>query len=386
MTNLQRHALPPVDGLQTVYVTALFTFNTPAAGPMSPSGAAGWSGVCGLQHPVPFPAREILLWVATQCTIDIYTKATAGMDPRESEPITLCGRRDHEAWLEECRIVVSVNTYVARRNRTCDLALSSKFIPEPSALRGGFSALQLQSWIQNVIVEVAHTVYIEAHIELEKLHCPNLFTSQKNESGMNIPGCASKLKHTRLAAGARSLKLSFTLNAPAINATAVILFLANQTADCTTGIRTFPWSSENAVPAILQDEHMSREKSKVVFKGSVVTPLAAGHLFHSCSRGVIGSEEGSEKPTLIEKMEYIGLLDGEKDESVVKNMVILSITWLLEPERGNVHFRKFSGTLEHPGYSDKQGAAINLFKHFTYIKTLVLADIQLPVVPGIMEK
>jgi hypothetical protein len=66
-------------------------------------------------------------------------------------------------------------------------------------------------------------------------------------------------------------------------------------------------------------------------------------------------------------MEYIGLLDGEKDESVVKNMVILSITWLLEPERGNVHFRKFSGTLEHPRYSDKQGATINLFERFAYI-------------------
>jgi hypothetical protein len=90
--------------------------------------------------------------------------------------------------------------------------------------------------------------------------------------------------------------------------------------------------------------------------------------------GIIGSEEGSEKPTFIpspasgiEEMEYIELLDGEKDESVVNNMVISSITWLLEPERGNVHLWKFSGTLEYPRYSDKQGATINLFKHFAYI-------------------
>ncbi|KAJ7863525.1 hypothetical protein B0H14DRAFT_2574904 [Mycena olivaceomarginata] len=132
------------------------------------------------------------------------------------------------------------------------------------------------------------------------------------------------------AAGARPLKSSFILNAPAINATAVALFLANQTADCTTGIRTFPWSSENAVPAMLQDEHMSRGKSKVVFKRSVVTPLATERLNHfgrgkyflhkfkeECQEeeidisdfevtdfilareGIIGSEERSEKPTFI---------------------------------------------------------------------------------------
>ncbi|KAJ7755409.1 hypothetical protein B0H14DRAFT_2635286 [Mycena olivaceomarginata] len=253
-----------------------------------------------------------------------------------------------------------------------------------------FSVLQLQSWIQNVKVEVAHT-----------------------------------------AAGARPLKSSFILNAPAINATTVTLFLANQTADCATGIRTFPWSSENAVPAMLQDEHMSRGKPKVVFKGLayvakrcytvgrgtlvsilvnrdeivkegitlVVVNISSTNSRRSVRRrkaisprlltllkdfevtdfilareGIIGSEEGSEKPTFIpspasgiNKMEYIGLLDGEKDESVVNNMVISSITWLLEPERGKVHFRNFSATLEHPHYSDKQGATINLFKHFAYI-------------------
>ncbi|KAJ7714677.1 hypothetical protein B0H14DRAFT_2644376 [Mycena olivaceomarginata] len=266
------------------------------------------------------------------------------------------------------------------------------------------------------------------------------------------------------AAGARSLKSSFTLNAPAINATAMTLFLADQTANCTTGIQTFAWSSENAVPAMLQDEHMSRWKSKVVFKIAVKfkfkrvtykglayvakrcytvgrrtpvsilvnrdelvkegTTLGCGKYFldkfkEECQEeeidisgeliflrgaatpdfvkdfevidfilargGIIGSEEGSEKPTFIpspasgiDKMEYIELLDEGKDEIVMNNIVISSITWLLEPERGNAHFRKFSGTLEHPRSSDKQGATINLFQHFAYIqsnKTLVLADI-----------
>ncbi|KAJ7832153.1 hypothetical protein B0H14DRAFT_2592241 [Mycena olivaceomarginata] len=40
--------------------------------------------------------------------------------------------------------------------------------------------------------------------------------------------------------------------------------------------------------------------------------------------------------------------------------------------------RHYSGTLEHPHHTDKQGATINVFQHFTYLnsnKTLVL-DIQ----------
>ncbi|KAJ7765998.1 hypothetical protein B0H14DRAFT_2403005, partial [Mycena olivaceomarginata] len=57
------------------------------------------------------------------------------------------------------------------------------------------------------------------------------------------------------------------------------------------------------------------------------------------------------------------------------------VTWLLERERGNVQFRKYSGTLDHPRHNDKQGATINVFQHFSYFgsnKTLVLADIQQP--------
>ncbi|KAJ6506646.1 kinase-like domain-containing protein, partial [Mycena sanguinolenta] len=55
------------------------------------------------------------------------------------------------------------------------------------------------------------------------------------------------------------------------------------------------------------------------------------------------------------------------------------VTWLLELERGNIEFRKYSGTLEHPRYTDKQSATINAFQHFIYLeskKTLVLANIQ----------
>ncbi|KAJ7270397.1 kinase-like domain-containing protein, partial [Mycena rebaudengoi] len=55
------------------------------------------------------------------------------------------------------------------------------------------------------------------------------------------------------------------------------------------------------------------------------------------------------------------------------------VAWLLERERSNIQFRKYSGTLEHPRYTDKQGATINVFQHFTYLnsnKTFVLADIQ----------
>ncbi|KAJ7924823.1 hypothetical protein B0H13DRAFT_1560874, partial [Mycena leptocephala] len=53
--------------------------------------------------------------------------------------------------------------------------------------------------------------------------------------------------------------------------------------------------------------------------------------------------------------------------------------WLLERERSNVQLRKYSGTLDHPRYSDKQGAATNVFQHFSYLlsnKTPFLADIQ----------
>ncbi|KAK6966417.1 hypothetical protein R3P38DRAFT_2590987 [Favolaschia claudopus] len=47
--------------------------------------------------------------------------------------------------------------------------------------------------------------------------------------------------------------------------------------------------------------------------------------------------------------------------------------------REGARLRKYSGTLDHPKNSDKQGATINAFQYFVYLyskKTLVLADIQ----------
>lgn len=81
----------------------------------------------------------------------------------------------------------------------------------------------------------------------------------------------------------------------------------------------------------------------------------------------------------IKVSDYGALSDGEKDEVVINDNVVSSVTWLLERERGNVDFRKYSGTLEHPRHTDKQGATINAFQHFMYLnsnKSLLLADIQ----------
>ncbi|KAK6974644.1 kinase-like domain-containing protein [Favolaschia claudopus] len=81
----------------------------------------------------------------------------------------------------------------------------------------------------------------------------------------------------------------------------------------------------------------------------------------------------------VDSSHYLTLSDAEKDETTSGTAVISSITWLLERERGDVELRKYSGTLDHPRYSDKQGATINAFQHFTYLysnETLVLADIQ----------
>ncbi|KAK6987837.1 hypothetical protein R3P38DRAFT_3374399 [Favolaschia claudopus] len=75
----------------------------------------------------------------------------------------------------------------------------------------------------------------------------------------------------------------------------------------------------------------------------------------------------------VDSSHYLTLSDAEKDETTSGTAVISSITWLLERERGDVELRKYSGTLDHPRYSDKQGAT------FTYLysnETLVLADIQ----------
>ncbi|KAJ7867119.1 kinase-like domain-containing protein [Mycena leptocephala] len=85
----------------------------------------------------------------------------------------------------------------------------------------------------------------------------------------------------------------------------------------------------------------------------------------------------------LKKSDYTELSDDNNGELIATNAIISSVTWLLEPERGNVQFRKYSGTLEHPRYTDKQGATVNAFQHFTYInsnKSLVIADIQSTVI------
>ncbi|KAJ7902868.1 hypothetical protein B0H14DRAFT_2555344 [Mycena olivaceomarginata] len=103
-----------------------------------------------------------------------------------------------------------------------------------------------------------------------------------------------------------------------------------------------------------------------------------GHRLHN-------SDKSSFAPSLasgIKVSEYEALTDGEKDELMINDDLVSSVTWLLERERGNVDFRKYSGTLEHPRHTDKQGATINAFQHFTYLnsnKSLLLTDIQLTV-------
>jgi hypothetical protein len=77
--------------------------------------------------------------------------------------------------------------------------------------------------------------------------------------------------------------------------------------------------------------------------------------------------------------DYQALSDNQEDEIVMDNKIIYSVTWLLERERSNIRFRKYSATLEHPHHTDKQWATINVFQHFTYLnsnKILVLAAIQ----------
>jgi hypothetical protein len=98
------------------------------------------------------------------------------------------------------------------------------------------------------------------------------------------------------------------------------------------------------------------------------------------------AKDASETPSFIPSpasgiklYDYQALPDDQKDEIVANNKVISSVAWLLERERSNIQFRKYSGTLEHPRYTDKQGVTINVFQHFTYLnsnKTFVLADIQ----------
>ncbi|KAJ7464331.1 kinase-like domain-containing protein [Mycena galericulata] len=102
--------------------------------------------------------------------------------------------------------------------------------------------------------------------------------------------------------------------------------------------------------------------------------------------GTAAANDGSEQPTFIPSpasgitaAAYSALSDEAKKEMIVPGSIVSSLTWLLEPERGNVYYRKYSGTLEHPRHTDKQGSTINALQHFAYLnsnKSLILADIQ----------
>ncbi|KAJ7496157.1 kinase-like domain-containing protein [Mycena galericulata] len=269
---------------------------------------------------------------------------------------------------------------------------------------------------------------------------PGLFKSKKRiwteNSGISLG--SSVLKRTRLAsAGPHSLKSSFTLASLASTATSVTLFFAEHTSDLETGVQSFNWCMDDAAAhlAMLEDNSFGKGRSKLVFKvkynnmayvakrcytvgnGQLVsvisnrdelvkegTTLGRAKFFlnnfkEECDanemdisdfeitdfilarEGILGSTEPfSPSPASgLTKSDYAELSDDEKGELNISNGSISSVTWLLERERGNVQFRKFSGTLEHPRYTDKQGATINVFQHFIYInsnKALVLADIQ----------
>ncbi|KAJ6463929.1 kinase-like domain-containing protein [Mycena sanguinolenta] len=250
----------------------------------------------------------------------------------------------------------------------------------------------------------------------------------------------SVLKRTKLA-GTRTLRTSFALESPMSNATQVVLFFANHTKDPVTGVQSFTWLTDNPAPheVLIANEPIAKGKSKLVFKATydgvsyvakrcysigqdVLLSIAInrdelvkegrtlgrGEFFlnkfkEECEaeeidisdfevtdfivarEGVLRSttEAESEKPLVPSPAsgikDYETLSKEEKDELSADTCLISSVTWLLELERGNIEFRKYSGTLEHPRYTDKQGATINAFQHFTYLeskKTLVLADIQ----------
>ncbi|KAJ6621498.1 hypothetical protein B0H10DRAFT_1945314 [Mycena sp. CBHHK59/15] len=263
------------------------------------------------------------------------------------------------------------------------------------------------------------TLYMEAHIDVEKFHArtgvpppPGLFKSKDISLGSSV------LKRTRLAsAGPHSLKSSFALASLASTATSVTLFFAEHTSDPETGVQSFNWCTDDPTTQVKYNNMVYvAKRCYTVGNGQLVsvisnhdelvkegTTLGRAKFFLNnfkeeyfeitdfilAREGILGSTEPfSPSPASgLTKSGYAELSDDEKGELNISNGSISSVTWLLERERGNVQFRKFSGTLEHPRYTDKQGATINVFQHFTYInsnKALVLADIQLTAVLEIM--
>ncbi|KAJ7788029.1 kinase-like domain-containing protein [Mycena olivaceomarginata] len=255
------------------------------------------------------------------------------------------------------------------------------------------------------------TVYIEAHIELAKFEdCTGvsppraLFKVLKRARTDTLSSSqgGSVLKRSCLANTARSLKSSFALHAPATNATA--------SSDATTGIQSFTWPTEAIISSEVMIDNIPSNKGKSKFVFKVIyneLPYVAKRCYtlgNGTPVSIIANRNEliKEATTLgrakfflanfkdeyfevtdfiiaVRVSEYEALTDGEKDELVINDDLVSSVTWLLERERGNVDFRKYSGTLEHPRHTDKQGATINAFQHFTYLnsnKSLLLADIQ----------
>ncbi|KAK6975008.1 hypothetical protein R3P38DRAFT_2582969, partial [Favolaschia claudopus] len=121
----------------------------------------------------------------------------------------------------------------------------------------------------------------------------------------------------------------------------------------------------------------------IEISGKLTLPLLAFDVtdFALVREGTVNSTESfiPSPASGLAPSEYSDLLEAEKAELAADSNILSSITWLIERERGDVQLRKYSGTLDHPSYSDKQGATINLFQHYVYLfsrKTLVLADIQ----------
>ncbi|KAJ7588665.1 kinase-like domain-containing protein, partial [Mycena floridula] len=68
-----------------------------------------------------------------------------------------------------------------------------------------------------------------------------------------------------------------------------------------------------------------------------------------------------------------------EDELVLTEGRVSWITWLIEPERGNSDFKRWTGTMETKTHQDKAGTTINAFEHFAYVysrKQMVFADLQ----------
>ncbi|KAJ7821357.1 kinase-like domain-containing protein [Mycena leptocephala] len=271
-------------------------------------------------------------------------------------------------------------------------------------------------------------VYIEAHIELAKF---------ENRTGVRAPDALSKPQKRGGIRASLPVALhssvhassSFALHAPMANATTVTLPVDYLVPD----------TEELSGSVMIENIHSGKGKSKFVFKvtynklsyvakrcytlgnGTTVSIIAnrdeliweaitlgRAKFFLDNFRGECESEEidisdfevtdflvaregviakdASETPSFIPSpasgiklSDYQALSDDQRDEIVMDNKIISSVAWLLERERSNIHFRKYSGTLEHPHHTDKQGATINAFQHFTYLnsnKTLILADIQ----------